>query len=229
MANNSACTFRIALFGDSICFGQGVALHRTWAVRLSQYLGNELAPAGIAASLINPSINGDTTRRALERMPFDIQTRAIDAILIQFGLNDANCWESDAGLPRVSEDAFAANLREMIARARRFGARVVILNTNHPTTRTHDTMPSAQKTFEASNQQYNQIIRSVAKHDGQVVLNDIGEHFDTLLSRGGGDLAEMLLADGLHLSERGHDAYFDFLSARVASAIRAAARDLKPE
>lgn len=229
MAKKLACSFRIALFGDSICFGQGVGLHRTWAVRLSQFLETDLAPAGIATSLINPSINGDTTRRALERMPFDIQTRAIDAVLIQFGLNDANCWESDGGLPRVSEEAFAANLREMILRARRFGARVVILNTNHPTTRTQDTMTGAQKTFEASSQRYNQIIRSVAKDDGHVVLNDIGEHFGAILASGENDLAEMLLSDGLHLSERGHDAYFDFLATRVASAITAAAGDLKPE
>lgn len=229
MAMTSSRRLRIALFGDSICFGQGVALHRTWAVRLSQFVAAELAPHGVMASLINPSINGDTTRKALERMPFDIQTRAIDAILIQFGLNDSNCWESDGGLPRVSEEAFAANLREIIARARRFGARVVMLNTNHPTTRTHDDMPGIQKTFEMSNQGYNEIIRSVARADGELVLNDMGDHFARLVATGERDLAGMLLDDGLHLSEDGHDAYFDFLSARVAAAIMAAARDVESE
>jgi len=39
----------------------------------------------------------------------------------------------------------------------------------------------------------------------------------------------MLLDDGLHLSEGGHDAYFDFLSARVTAAIMAAARDVESE
>ena len=43
-----------------------------------------------------------------------------DVMTLQFGLNDCNCWETDRGLPRVSEEAFRANLIEMIERARLF-------------------------------------------------------------------------------------------------------------
>lgn len=102
MANSLQKIFRFALFGDSICFGQGVAIHRTWATRLSWKVETQLASADIKAVVFNPSINGDTTRRALERIAHDVQTRSVDGILVQFGLNDANHWETDRGLPRVS-------------------------------------------------------------------------------------------------------------------------------
>lgn len=222
MADGVQKEFRFALFGDSICFGQGVAAHRTWATRLAASIEASLSPT-MRAVVFNPSINGDTTRKALERMAFDIQSRGINGILIQFGLNDANHWISDRGLPRVSEAAFAANLQEMVARARAFGAHPVMLNTNHPTTRTITNMDGATKTYEASNQRYNAIIREVAARDGSLILNDIDAHARSLVGPGNEKLAGLLQEDGLHLSERGHDMYFEFLSPLVASAIRASA------
>ena len=62
---------------------------------------------------------------------------------LQFGLNASNCWDTDRGLPRVSEAAYEANLVEMIARARKFGARHIVLSTNHPTLR-HRPLASGQ-------------------------------------------------------------------------------------
>ena len=58
----------------------------------------------------------------LERYPRDVQEAQPDLLTIQFGLNDCNCWETDRGVPRVSEAAFVANLIEMIDRGRVFGA-----------------------------------------------------------------------------------------------------------
>jgi lysophospholipase L1-like esterase len=221
--------FRFALFGDSICVGQDVAVHRTWAARLSKELEVRLAPEGIRVDLFNASVNGDTTRLALERMAFDIQTRRIDGILIQFGLNDANHWETDRGLPRVSPEAFAANQREIVRRARTFGAKPVMLNTNHPTTRTTAPMPGTELTYEASNQQYNKVIRDVGAADGSLILNDIGAHLAAKAASGALDAKRLVLADGLHLSELGHDEYLEFLTPVVAEAIRMAEWRPNPE
>jgi hypothetical protein len=80
-------------------------------------------------------------------------------LYIQFGLNDCNGWETDRGRPRVSRDAFAANLGEMVDRGRIFGAQQVILGTNHPTTRTAR-LPYVDHTYEKANGTYNAIIRA---------------------------------------------------------------------
>ena len=85
--------------------------------------------------MLNRGVSGETTRQGLERFPNDLQQYRPDIVTLQFGLNDCNCWVSDGGLPRVSEAAYRANLREMIERARRFGARHIIMSTNHPTLR----------------------------------------------------------------------------------------------
>lgn len=214
---STARELRFAFFGDSICVGQGVSPHKTWAARLSLQVEAQLAAAGRRVCVLNPSINGDTTRRALERIAFDIQAAGVDAILVQFGLNDANRWESDRGLPRVSEGAFAANLEEIIARARAFGAGPVLLNTNHPTTRDQQNYAHFPATYEAGNRRYNEIIREVAAGDGKIVLTDIEAAFHER-ARAGKPLADLLLADGLHLSEAGHDVYLDLLAPPVLAA-----------
>lgn len=225
-SGKSARELRFAFFGDSICVGQGVSPHLTWAVRLAALIDVELAAAGRRVCVLNPSINGDTTRKALERMAFDIQAGGVDAILIQFGLNDANRWETDRGLSRVSEAAFAANLHEMIARARAFGARPVLVNTNHPTTRDSTCFVHYPATYEAGNRRYNDIIRRVAAEDGGVVLTDMAEVF-ARKAASGTPLASLLLDDGLHLSVAGHEVYLEALSSPVLAAARQIA-GLKP-
>lgn len=210
---------RFAFFGDSICVGQGVSPHKTWAVRLAQLIEAEVAKAGRQVCVLNPSINGETTRKALERMGFDIQAAGVDAILVQFGLNDTNRWETDGGQPRVSEAAFSANLKEIFARARTFGARHVLLNTNHPTTRDKQVFPHYPATFETGNLRYNQIIRQVAQEDGMLTLTDIGAAFRNRVNSGVA-LETLLLPDGLHLSEAGHDLYLELLTPPVLAAAR---------
>lgn len=218
-ASNADRELRFAFFGDSICVGQGVSPHRSWAARLSAEIEAQLSLAGRRVCVLNPSINGDTTRKALERIGFDIQAAGVDAILVQFGLNDANRWETDRGLPRVSEAAFAANLEEIIARARAFGAGPVLLNTNHPTTRDVHNFPHYPATYEAGNRRYNQIIRDVAARDRKIVLTDIEAEFLERTDKGT-PLSSLLLADGLHLSEAGHDLYLQILAPPVLAAAR---------
>ena len=83
---------RIFFFGDSICFGQGVSPHFTWVTRLSRALDERFSSRADVLTQ-NPSVNGNTTRMALERMPYDVQSHAPDVLYIQFGLNDCNGWD----------------------------------------------------------------------------------------------------------------------------------------
>ena len=220
MANGKAAPLRVVFFGDSICVGQGVSVHRGWVSRLSACLEERFGGHAREVVVVNASVNGQTTRQALERMAYDVQSGGVDIMLVQFGLNDCNHWQSDRGLPRVSPAAFAANLVEILERGRRFGARMVMLNTNHPTTRDGDVMAHTEITYEDSNARYSQIIRDVAGRSGDfVLLNDMARRFGEVLDAGEARLTDLLLADGLHLSRQGHDIYYDAIAPRLLPVI----------
>ena len=142
-------------------------------------------------------------------MPYEVQSQGVDYLLVQFGLNDCNHWQTDRGLPRVSLRAFEANLEEILQRAFRFGARRAIRNTNHPTVRTKTAMPGTSLTYEDSNRAYNEAIRAVAaRWADRVDLNDVESHIRALVERGETRIEDLLQSDGLHLSVRGHEVYF---------------------
>ncbi len=206
---------RLIFFGDSICVGQGVSIHRGWVPRLAALIEEVRSDLVI----VNASVNGNTTRLALERMPYEVQSGGLAMMILQFGMNDCNYWDTDGGVPRVAPRSFEANLHEIIDRAVAFGASDILLNTNHPTTR-HHCFPVADLSYQDSNRAYNEIIRRVAQDRSDVVrLNDIETHFIRRVRTGGADLARLLLDDGLHLSEDGHDVYLDATWPKVAEIL----------
>jgi len=209
-------SLRVVFFGDSICVGQGVSIHRGWVARLASRLDELSRRLGRKVLVVNASVNGNTTRQALERMPYDVQSHGVDLLLVQFGLNDCNYWRTDGGLPRVSLGGFRANLDEIVTRGRHFGARSVLLNTNHPTSRDRDPIPKCDFTYEASNRAYNAVIRELAlAREGAVILNDVEREVGAVCERGEARLEDLLLDDGLHLSERGHDIYYRLVAPVV--------------
>ncbi len=134
---------------------------------------------------------------------------------LQFGLNDCNCWQTDGGLPRVSERAFVANLSEMVARARRAGVREITLQTNHCTLR-REPLPSGE-IYEEANARYSELVREVAAETG-CTLCDIREAFEPLDDE---TLEALLLPppDVLHLSEEGNGIYADVIYPYVTGAV----------
>jgi lysophospholipase L1-like esterase len=153
---------------------------------------------------MNPSVSGNTTRQALERMAYDVQAHEPDVLVIQFGMNDCNEWQTDRGLPRVSLPAFRANLAEMVERARRFGARSVFLDTNHPSTKSD--------AYAAANRRYNAAIRLVAEETGATLV-------DMERAADGKNIAELLMPDGVHLARAGHDLYFQTMYPRIDAVL----------
>ncbi len=140
-------------------------------------------------------------------------------MVVQFGLNDCNYWQSDKGLPRVSLEAFEANLKEIINRGRRFGAHRILLNNSHPTTRDQLVLPHTDITYEDSNRQYNAAARAMAKAlPREVFFQDIENEFNRFIASGE-PLSALLLEDGLHLSEAGHLKYFGIMSQVVIRAV----------
>jgi lysophospholipase L1-like esterase len=108
---------KLVCCGDSITYGQNVRASEAWPAVLERLTGHDVRNAGVC---------GDTTRLGLERFPRDVQIHKPDVVVIQFGHNDANCWETDNGLSRVSAQAYAANIIEMAERSAAGGARTLI-------------------------------------------------------------------------------------------------------
>jgi lysophospholipase L1-like esterase len=98
---------KIICIGDSVTYGQGVRADEAWPAVLAELTGHDVRNEGVC---------GDTSRLGLERFPNAVQMHRPDVVVVQFGHNDANIWETDNGLPRVSKDAYVANVVEMVAR-----------------------------------------------------------------------------------------------------------------
>jgi len=212
----NSCSINLVHMGDSITFGQYVDPAVRWTSLVELRLSKLLAESGVELKVFNCGVSGETTRQGLERFPAAVQERSPDLLTLQYGLNDCNCWATDRGLPRVSEGAFRANLAEMITRARHFGAREVILATNHPTVR-QTVLPSGQR-YEDANARYSEIIREVAK-ETKVVLCDVRSGFERFAEE---QLRDLLLPhpDELHLSVRGNRIYADLIWPYIESAVK---------
>jgi len=204
--------------GDSITFGQHIDPDLRWTTLVERRLADCFDGM---VEVHNRGVSGETTRMGLERFPQDVQELEPDLVTLQFGLNDCNCWETDRGLPRVSERAFQANLAEMIARIQRFGARRVILSTNHPTVR-FTPLPSGEE-YESANARYSELAREVAV-EADVELCDIRRAFGGFSTE---ELAALLLPypDQLHLSPAGNEVYAD----AIWPFVKQAAADLLEE
>lgn len=213
-------SINVFFFGDSICFGQGVSIHKGWVTRISRDLEEIAFKSGLDITVINSGVNGNTTRLALERMPYDVQSHRPDILVVQFGMNDCNYWNTDGGVPRVSANAFEANLMEIAARARKFGAQKIFFNTNHPTTRTDTIFDGTDITYEQSNALYNNLIRKVVSNLGDVVgLHDVESEFNQAINTHNLELSTALQADRLHLSEVGHSIYYSLINESIKRSV----------
>jgi lysophospholipase L1-like esterase len=181
----------IVAFGDSITFGQHIDQSKAWPNLLR---GREVTVAGIP---------GDTTRLGLERFPAQVQNVEPDIVIIQFGHNDCNRWETDRGMPRVSLAAYRANLNEMIDRSRVFNIKVMLCTLT----------PSLRSNRHAVDVEvYDRMLRTVAS-DEAVPLADVRAVFSEWPR-----LAVLLMPDGLHLTEDGHRLYARTVEEALAKA-----------
>lgn len=175
----------IVAIGDSITAGQYLAEGEMAWPRL--ITGYDISPAGVS---------NETTRQGLERFPTQVQAVApvLDAVIIQFGTNDANRWQTDLGLPRVSLAAYRANLIEMVDRTRAFGA-IPFLCTIIPT------LKSMQLTKDVLH--YDVTLREVADETASMLI-DVRSAWSTAWLKPGPDL---LMEDGVHPTAAGHRLY----------------------
>lgn len=198
---------KIVYFGDSITEGQYIHPPLRWTDLINQYLQS----SSIDFVSYNKGISGETSRQGLMRFATDVQDIKPDIMTLQFGLNDCNRWVSDKGFPRVSKESYRSNLHEMIQRAKHFGIEHIIVSNNHTTLR-HDTLPG-NVTLEAMRVVYNRIIEEVA-YEEKVTFCNIDDAF---LSIPRENYHDYLLPepDLLHLSQKGHDYYFQTIKPYI--------------
>jgi lysophospholipase L1-like esterase len=213
--SNDPVLVTLVHMGDSITFGQYLDPKLRWTSLIADKFDAMFRAESVHVRSLNCGISGETTRMGLERFPKDVQSHRPDVLTLQFGLNDCNCWLTDGGAPRVSPNAYRANLVEMIDRARRFGARHIILANNHRTLR-RKPMISGEP-LEDANARYSEILRSVAT-ECKTTFCDVRAAFEPLSDV---ELDDSLLPypDLLHLSAKGNALYCSAIYPLVHEAV----------
>jgi lysophospholipase L1-like esterase len=211
------------LFGDSICFGQLVSSHLTWATAFAKAV-ESLKTDDRKYVVQNAGVNGDTTRQGLERMHHDVTSHSPSYALVQFGMNDCNYWEDDLGMPRVSQKAFVANLEEIVEKFINAGTRHCFLNTNHPSQKGSFSHIS-NITYDESNADYNQLIRvtydNLKKGGFPITMIDNEMIWKGHLKRDQTKkLQDYLFEDGIHLSFAGHELYRENLVPQIIKILK---------
>jgi len=99
----------IICFGDSLTFGTGAPLNRSYPAQLSEMIGQPV---------INAGIPGDTTARALQRLSRDVLSHSPRIVLITLGGNDLKNG--------VDKKTAFKNLVEIVKTIQAEGALVVV-------------------------------------------------------------------------------------------------------
>lgn len=114
---------RIVCFGDSVTQGTPyVAPEDTFTALLERRL-NMRHGVAYQVCVTNAGVGGENSAEGLARLEDDVLAHRPHLVTIEFGLNDIR-YEPEK---RLSEEQFAANLREMHARLSAAGARPVFM------------------------------------------------------------------------------------------------------
>lgn len=207
---------RLIALGDSITRGarKGVEPGEAYVSRLQA----ALRETGRVAWVHNAGIGGERTDQALARLDSEIIAQRPDLVTVMYGTNDS--WV-DAGktASRLSERAYAENLREIVRRLRAGGARVVLMTPpmfaeENPRNGLGEDPNVRLAPFAAA-------CRAVAAETG-VALVDHFAGWAAAQSRG--ERLQPLTTDGCHPNAAGHSD----LTARLLPAILPLVRDLSP-
>ena len=110
----------IVVLGDSISAGYGIEVDEGWVALLQK----KLIATNSHYSISNASISGDTTAGGLARIDPILTAQQPEIILLQLGAND--------GLRGLSPVEMKNNLAEIVRRAQKAGAKVILLGMKIP-------------------------------------------------------------------------------------------------
>jgi acyl-CoA thioesterase-1 len=99
-------TINIVAFGDSLTAGYGLAANEAFPAQLQRALGAR----GVAATVVNAGVSGDTTTGGLSRLDWSAPD-GTDAVILELGANDA-LRGIDPAVTRKTLDAILRRFRE---------------------------------------------------------------------------------------------------------------------
>lgn len=195
----------LVLFGDSICHGYGASPGEAWADQLAATFGSLAAPVRV----LNAGVNGDTSGDGLRRMAHAVEAVRPDSLYVQFGLNDAFYGS-------ILIETYIANMREISCRAFRNGCSTVFIATNHPVGRNVCGMPEYQRTVALYNAALRKVFATALCGGKRCFLIDLEQ---TILGDARVNPADLLAADGIHLSPKGNSYYAATLGKILPAAL----------
>lgn len=191
---------KIVLIGDSI--------------RLS-YAPTVITELEGTATVVSPKPNGGDSSNVLKHLQEWVIKEQPDVVHFNCGIHDTKKFK-ETGKFQVSPERYAENLRQIVARVRKETNAVVLFATSTPVLDDRAAKVRADRDYEllnASIEQYNAIARKVMR-ELDVPVNDLNQ----VLAQPEPPLktAELIVADGVHLTERGRQ----MLGRQVATFVR---------
>lgn len=177
------------ILGDSISAAYGIDKQAGWVALLSQRLSDQCPEV----SVNNASISGETSAGGLKRLPGLLKSRDVALLVIELGGND--------GLRGLTPRQLERNLRQMIARGRKAGARVVLLGMKIP------------PNYGAA---YRRLFDDVFRH----VAKDTGVGFVPFLLEGVGGHPDLMQSDGIHPDAKAQGRLLDNAWPVIAGALK---------
>ncbi|MBH67688.1 MAG: hypothetical protein CMM58_04980 [Rhodospirillaceae bacterium] len=195
-------TYKVIFFGDSFTACRGLPQPDTWPSLVSDTVSKYFKNIAELEFRTSTAIQ-ENTRGALERVQKDILFAEPDVVTIQYGTNDSTHWISYRGAPIVSQEAFRANLTELVDKCRRFGIQRVVLITNHPVAL--DRYDINGLTPDENTQIYDKIVREVAANCA-CHLADVRTAMEELSP------GELCLSDEIHVTKFGAKVYAETIA-----------------
>lgn len=216
----------IFMFGDSTTATRPGAIEKVYSERVRE----ALLGMGSSLNVYNAGRGGNTTGDALARFERDVLRFKPRVVVLQFGINDAavDVWKTPPATgARVPMDEYEQNLRTMIERARKRGAKVVLMTTNP--LRWTDRLkqlygkppydPDAPDGFDAPLlARYNEVVRRLAKQL-ETGLVDVREAFAEHAAQPGQSMDDLLL-DGMHPNDQGHRIIAQLLTPAIRAQLQ---------
>lgn len=196
----------ILVFGTSTTYGCWDS-EGGWVSRLRKFIDQKIIDSNyqIDYLIYNLGISGDKSHNILERFDSETEPRLDrydreNIFLLHFGINDCIYNEAQGGL-EVPPEKFRKNYLKTIEKAKKYSSKIVIIG-SMPVDSRVDPMPWVPgRAYKNENvAQYNKIMEEVA--------DETRVHFIEVFKKCASDNPSELLADGVHMNDKGHEKLF---------------------
>lgn len=202
---------RLVCLGDSVIFGWNIVYEKSFPYLLEKRLKEQYP----GVMVINSGIGGQTVVDGLNRLDSDVFYFSPQAVIINFGLNDAFIIieeDEDTDLKNnIDLDTFTGTYRQLIEGISEKGLEILIMGINPVMTEVLWENKDIARKQEESYRLYNQAVRDIAE-DYDLIFVDIWEGFIA-----GGELDTFIQPDGVHPSETGLVLISEILSIALES------------